>query len=421
MSRRADGFTLVELIVVIAILAILATIAVPQYSKYVEKAQIGADQTLVSNIIHAGLVHHYSNSIGAASAPAGTVLGYVVVSDGGTTVGGDGMDDAMKEAFGDSYATELKLEWDGWTGANGYGDLASSTVADSSYAEAGAGQLLGDVQNCATSLGNFLANGNLLGETGMNVLDHYLGGGTYVKDYLGQMKPEDMTADVLSNAVVFGMADKLTQDPGDTQDKFANGYYLLRNWKTAPDGYNIYNSNNLMSSNAGDPDLLVEAASTYAAMEALASYMEIPLGVEFDPTDNKLSILTDLEAACNDLLNRAGAKDADKLQAYLQGGSNGELSQAAKDAQAYMDVMGTVSDLKNDYYGNLSSNNLFGSSDVKNRVNGYLAVSNMGEDVKNAMDAAVSGASSAVSMIYTVAADGSIGCTVYSAEADPRY
>ena len=46
-TRKNDGFTLVELIVVIAILAILAGIAVPAYSGYIEKANVAADEQLL--------------------------------------------------------------------------------------------------------------------------------------------------------------------------------------------------------------------------------------------------------------------------------------------------------------------------------------------------------------------------------------
>ena len=50
LSWRAEGFTLVELIVVIAILAILGGVAVPAYGGYVKKADRAADEALLNEI-----------------------------------------------------------------------------------------------------------------------------------------------------------------------------------------------------------------------------------------------------------------------------------------------------------------------------------------------------------------------------------
>ena len=50
LRRNADGFTLVELIVVIAILAILAGVAVPAYNGYIKKANRAADEQLLAAV-----------------------------------------------------------------------------------------------------------------------------------------------------------------------------------------------------------------------------------------------------------------------------------------------------------------------------------------------------------------------------------
>ena len=50
LAKKAEGFTLVELIVVIAILGILAGIAVPAYSGYLKKANKAADETTLAAV-----------------------------------------------------------------------------------------------------------------------------------------------------------------------------------------------------------------------------------------------------------------------------------------------------------------------------------------------------------------------------------
>lgn len=65
LSRRHDGFTLVELIVVIAILAILAGIAVPAYSGYIKKANQAADLQLLGAVNTAFSAAMVANGVNA--------------------------------------------------------------------------------------------------------------------------------------------------------------------------------------------------------------------------------------------------------------------------------------------------------------------------------------------------------------------
>ena len=63
LSRNAEGFTLVELIVVIAILGILAVVAVPTYGSYVERSQKAVDNSQIGVINSVFSVACVSNGV----------------------------------------------------------------------------------------------------------------------------------------------------------------------------------------------------------------------------------------------------------------------------------------------------------------------------------------------------------------------
>ena len=132
LKRANGGFSLVELIVVIAIMAILVGVAVPVYSSYIEKSQKAADENLADEIKHA-------IEIGLIADKPEEFKGGVVVklsATGATVTNGSAEDIAFVEGilaqtFGSSWATELKLKYDGWK--SGTAQTVVANYAGSSF------------------------------------------------------------------------------------------------------------------------------------------------------------------------------------------------------------------------------------------------------------------------------------------------
>lgn len=432
MKKNQKGFTLVELIVVIAIAAILSGIAVPTYIAYIDEANKAADQQLVADTAYAMSVGNRANGL-AYQAGSGT-LGYIILSDSDDVVVKDTLKDdtgtrledstklenAMKNAFGDDYASTLRLKYGKWTDAV----TMLGQVVDNDYAESvnlssyinniGTAQLLDDVQNCATSLANFMSNldeGN--NESAYNVLAGFFPGKLDDVYAAAGMTPDDSTGESLANATVICIADYVNSN----KDEVASSFY-----DTTGGMNDLILSKNLLNFMSSDQqNLLNNTATWYAAGEALVSYLNdeqcTQIFKSIDMHGNTSDILGNMNSAYSEIRSRAmdtNTQDLNQkfLNYYNERTSNGK-TQAQLDGESYVSIMSTVNNLSGDYTNKaaLNTNKLFGNDNMVDRIDSFVAAASlkdfMGDqelgDLQNATG-------SNVLVIVTTDGKGNVGC-----------
>jgi len=231
--KKTEGFTLVELIVVIAILGILAGVGTVGYSGYIKKANMAADQQLVSSVANALQLHYYGD-------PTSAVASYVVMTQGGSYAIGEsapvsaaeGEDtnpdaaatefasEAMVSAFGESWRESVVLKGSNWGMDDGMMELLADystddleLITNSSYLTKSNPASLMQAVNKMTGLASTVIAGSNMANAENNL--KLVLGEENAAPVIETLKNFDLmtNSDAISNMLVNAMADSLSVNP----------------------------------------------------------------------------------------------------------------------------------------------------------------------------------------------------------------
>ena len=386
-----EGFTLVELIIVIAILAILSTGAIAGYSAYVERANMAADKALVADIVNVLTLAYYSNELNDS--------GFVVLYEDADPAFNEGSAavNALNVAYNNNLSG-LQLQYNGWTDTatmltslKKVGDYAGSINSSGFIKDIGTEKVLQDVQHCATSFAQFVKKMQEAGSTTADavqmlksnmdtddeaIVDTLLAAAGYTADngYAG------LSHETLSNIVVFAVADKVAGSATKQQATvagFADGSYLQ---KVKPGSK------------------LVDVANFYAAGEALVAYLNDPAcnayfsggtvdgeQVGINMTGTAFEIVLSMMGAYELIGTRVQEDSALQLKLEKYYDTTSGKSQAQIDGEAYVAVMSTVNDLREDYLKDsdaITNNKLFTEGGLLPRVDTFLLLADKVDELE---------------------------------------
>ena len=388
-TRKKDGITLVELIVVIAILAILAGIGVPAYSGYVEKANIAADQQLAYDVANALQLYYYNNYSDETAPKSGYVI--LTTTSGPST--SDGMAIAMNDVFGEDGWADLKLKSADWkpavtaaaVGANGAGSVNDSTyVTDSTVTE-----LLDNVQTVTSAAAGLLGSVAKTESSYLGALEMALGA-----DYLEKAanagiikKSEDGTFSLgaetdasgnvvisqdmqnqLANMMVFSVAEELKN--ASTEEMQMLMLTGLADGAEPPEGYSTASV----------------MAARYALYKAYALDSDDPsVTAAFNEMNTSLNAATGTTSAIT-AIETFYNNNATGLETYLTKGYDEETDTIIfsdvfnTNAASISAIMNGVSSVSGDYTNaeTLKNPNVFTSDGVSNQINAFIGAAALG-------------------------------------------
>lgn len=344
--RAKAGFTLVELIVVIAILGILAGVGTVGYSGYIKKANMAADQTLLSSLNTAYAVACIENGEDAVGTDAEdiTISNGVVTADDIKVNSPAAKADAIQESFekyyeGGTFKVMTALNFvngvflNADSGSNMYStifsglDLSSyvETFGKSTFSSIGSEDLMSKVDDVTGMVSNFFKEG---GATGTNLKFALLAGDmeglleaydmtqTEFEDYMGTLTPEKQNA-LLANYAVLLVADTMSGTDSTTW------LPSLRNGITTDNIKALIKTDDSATTKEG----VAKAALLYAMYTAYANGLE--------EGDTKTAALANLGSMDTFVQNI----EDEGFTNYL----NDESSTAKADLEGFIAAMGIIS------------------------------------------------------------------------------